>query len=144
MSEYFGIYIGKVIDNNDEQKMGRLKVRNEFFEDWAFPRNQINFGENTGVFTKVPIGSTVLISFINGHVEAGMWEFAPWQKEQAPEVEEGKVYIGNNEIDLKQLLSDLFDILSTAKTPTSLGLQPFNPETITKIQKFKTDFEKLF
>ncbi len=70
-----GIY-GKVIDNDDPKKIGRLKVRvNGFYDDvdeamipWALPKN-VAFNR----LDPPPIGTDVQIAFIEGEIMCPIW-----------------------------------------------------------------------
>lgn len=69
-------YFGKVLDNDDPKKIGRVKVRvNGFYDDvdesmipWALPKN-VSFNR----LDPPPIGSEVQIDFIEGEIMCPIW-----------------------------------------------------------------------
>lgn len=84
------IYVGKVVDNVDPDKLGRIKVRIiEVFgrEDkipdaalpWAIPMRPIGHGASVNLSSaKVPvIGSEVAVQFAKGSIYSPIYKFSP-------------------------------------------------------------------
>lgn len=85
MFNYTGNYIGRVVDNNDPKKEGRIKVSVfSLFDNlesenipWAYPSTNITGGSYSGGgFLSIPkIGSTVRVQFEKGNIYKPYWYF---------------------------------------------------------------------
>jgi len=85
---YYSLYPGKVADNNDPQKQGRLKVRveqitdNQVIDNWAYPVAALG---NGGAFLSLPkVGELVWVAFEQGDVRYPLWLGSWWKKEGVP------------------------------------------------------------
>ncbi|MFW6272822.1 MAG: phage baseplate assembly protein V [bacterium] len=74
--EYSGLYVGKVVDVNDPEKLGRCRIRvfNVFSESiptealpWALPLQLFN-GSKKGSFTVPDEDTVVAVQFLNGNI----------------------------------------------------------------------------
>ena len=77
-----GLYMGTVVDNDDKERMGRVRVRIEGFVErsrWAYPLGTVGGGAKRRGFFSVPaVGSEVGVLFAQGDVDhphylAGHW-----------------------------------------------------------------------
>jgi len=82
----FGKYRGKVIDNVDPQRQGRLKVQVAMLEEtlsWALPCVPYA-GKDLGLFFLPPKGSNVWVEFEGGFVEKPIWSGCFWGEGDLP------------------------------------------------------------
>lgn len=82
---YFGTYRGKVVDNNDPQRLGRVKcichevLGLEITTDWAAYKGGAYGGSsNSGAFAAPDIGATVFIEFESGDVNRPLYSGVWW------------------------------------------------------------------
>lgn len=67
--DYNSFYRAYVVDNNDPEKLGRVKIRipeknvRGTFYPWAYPACFAGLGFQTGMFVLPPVGSIVFITF---------------------------------------------------------------------------------
>lgn len=64
--DYNSFYRAKVIDTNDPEKLGRVKVQISSVDSggsWAYPAIFNGMGYQTGMFILPPVGSTVFVTF---------------------------------------------------------------------------------
>ena len=67
--DYNSFYRAYVVDNQDFQKLGRVKIRSPALHEnsttypWAYPATLTGFGFQTGMFITPPIGSLVWVTF---------------------------------------------------------------------------------
>jgi len=67
--DYNSFYRAYVVDNQDFQKLGRVKIRipalheNSTTYPWAYPATLTGFGFQTGMFVTPPVGSLVWVTF---------------------------------------------------------------------------------
>jgi uncharacterized protein involved in type VI secretion and phage assembly len=92
-----GKYRGKVSDNHDPLKMGRITARVLLFSEerdisWATPCVPYA-GENKGIFFIPPLGANVWIEFENGDIEKPIFSGCYWSENEVPDQ--------NNDPDLK-------------------------------------------
>lgn len=86
---YYASYRGFVVDNNDPQKKGRIKIKcpavykKEIPEKWVFPKG-IMSGNGWGFYAIPQIGDMVWISFENGDPSFPIWEYGHWLDGQVP------------------------------------------------------------
>ncbi|WP_375560261.1 phage baseplate assembly protein V [Bernardetia sp. OM2101] len=87
---FYGLYQGLVIENNDPEKRGRLKVKipsvlgDQVFEKWIYGKSIFN-GNNIGIFAIPSVGSGVWITFINGDSSMPIWEMGWFSDKEIPE-----------------------------------------------------------
>lgn len=86
MTEFFGTYRGKVMNNIDTEKRGRLlvTVSNVIGEpgDWALP--SVSFaGPEMGFFAIPPIGANVWVQFEGGDPARPIWTGCFWDELQS-------------------------------------------------------------
>jgi len=80
MYKFNGLYVGKVVDNNDPSKKGRLKINVPMIygsipvEDlpWADPCFPYGY-HDSGIFFIPEIGSLVTVMLLNGNVYHPVW-----------------------------------------------------------------------
>lgn len=78
-SPIYGVWPAIVVDNNDPEKRGRIRVSIPGLIDdesnWALPRagGAPQFGANT----VPPLGADVFVTFLSGRVDQPLWEPGP-------------------------------------------------------------------
>nr|WP_320010948.1 phage baseplate assembly protein V [uncultured Desulfobulbus sp.] len=82
----YGKYRGFVVDNNDPQRLARVRVRvpsllGEAETDWALPCLPCGGLENQGFFTVPDIGAQVWVEFEGGNLNYPIWTGTFWQQE---------------------------------------------------------------
>lgn len=155
-------YIGKVVNNNDPLKLGRCRIRiYNLFEDtipdsdlpWALPAQPIIEGS----FCIPIIGSLVYVRFQHGDLYTPVYTSKVSQKNKVPskalknypnnmtvyETDGGsyfvvdrktnKIVIGNNNVELLDLISQILDALMQSVVPTALGPQQLSKVTDTTV-----------
>ncbi len=89
---FFGKYRGTVTDNNDPDKMGRIKANvpsvfgEEMDSGWAFPCVPFG-GDGEGHLTLPSVGSRVWIEFEGGDISRPIWTGAWWLQDKIPKNE---------------------------------------------------------
>ena len=147
MFNFSGNYIGRVLDNNDPKKEGRLKIKVlGVFDDlqvdsipWAYPSNNITGGTfgGGGFFSLPKIGSIVRVNFEKGNIYKPYWAF--------------QLSVNKN---LKQILSDEFyteahSLIFDEETRTYLyktkeeGLVLKNTENIISIEENRVRIKQI-
>lgn len=76
---YYSIYAGIIVDNEDPEFLGRLKIKvpqlhDEAPENWAMPRGMF-CGTGIGFFCIPNKNDMVWITFLNGDPEYPIWEY---------------------------------------------------------------------
>lgn len=95
---FYSSYRGKVIDNDDPENMGRLKITchdiygDEEFGDWVLPKG-VNAAAGSGIFWLPPVGAPIFISCEGGDARLPLWEYGWWLKNSAPEGSSNKVQV---------------------------------------------------
>jgi phage baseplate assembly protein V len=88
-----GILIGTVMDLDDPEKIGRVKVRLAQYDDvescWARLVAQMA-GKQRGVFFRPEVGDEVLVAFENGDPRRAYVLGALWSKVDTPPPDDGK------------------------------------------------------
>jgi len=74
----FGKYRGIVIDNNDPQKLGRLKLRipsvpGDQITDWALPCLPYVDGPHQGIFIMPEVDAQIWVEFEEGDILSPIW-----------------------------------------------------------------------
>ncbi len=87
---FYGKYRGKVIDNSDPLKQGRIRaqVPAVFGDDvsgWALPCTPYG-GKGVGFFFIPPIDANVWIEFENGNPDYPIWTGCFWGANEAPKI----------------------------------------------------------
>jgi uncharacterized protein involved in type VI secretion and phage assembly len=89
-NQYLGKYRGRVIDNKDPDRLGRVKAevpavygRGEF-SDWALPCIPYA-GKNVGWAFIPDIDTHIWIEFENGNRDYPIWTGCYWAEEELPE-----------------------------------------------------------
>jgi uncharacterized protein involved in type VI secretion and phage assembly len=86
---YYSIYPGYVMDNNDPDGMGRLKLMvpnvygDNIYDYWALPRNVIS-GEGWGVQVTPQKNSLVWVEFRHGNPKLPVWSHGYFKKGAKP------------------------------------------------------------
>lgn len=90
-NRYYGKYRALVVDVDDPQKMGRLKLSipsalGEETSDWALPVVPYGGGDQYGFLAVPPVGSQVVAEFLEGDLSAPIWTGSFWrQGSETPE-----------------------------------------------------------
>lgn len=89
MSEFSGKYRGRVLDNRDPLRLGRLSVKvpdvlGEESLGWALPCLPYA-GPDVGFFVLPPVGASVWVEFENGDPDYPLWCGCFWEEGQLPE-----------------------------------------------------------
>lgn len=83
----FGKYAGTVVDTNDPNQMGRVKVRAPTVlaeqEVWAMPCVPYA-GDGVGFYFIPPVGAGVWVEFEGGDVSRAIWAGCYWSQGQLP------------------------------------------------------------
>lgn len=83
---YYGKYRGLVVDNEDPEQLGRLKVKvpsvlgNEIVTGWALPCTPYGGDFNQGMLFIPEVGAGVWIEFEEGDLEFPIWVGCFWSK----------------------------------------------------------------
>ena len=106
MQPHFGKYRGIVTDNQDPNKLGRIRanvpeVLDQVETGWALPAAPYA-GNNAGSLTVPAAGTGVWIEFEAGNVSKPIWTGCWWGADQLPQDETG----GGTTPDLKILRSE--------------------------------------
>lgn len=84
--KYYGKYRGVVVDNNDPEKLGRLKVKvpnilgNDVVTGWAMPCAPYGGANDQGFFAIPEIDAGVWVEFEMGDLEYPIWVGTYWSK----------------------------------------------------------------
>jgi len=95
---FYANYDGIVLDNDDPEKRGRLKVscpavwHNNGFNKWVQPRG-VFAGKGFGFHAMPEEGDTVTVNFANGDPNYPRWEYGWWVKDGAIEQAGKGVYV---------------------------------------------------
>lgn len=85
-----GIYAGTVVNRDDPELLGRLKVVVpgiiEPESNWALPRT--GGARRWGSVSVPPVGCDVFVQFVNGDPDAPIWEPGPFGKPEDPALAE--------------------------------------------------------
>jgi uncharacterized protein involved in type VI secretion and phage assembly len=81
-SKYWGKYRGFVHDRNDEQQLGRLRLRvpsllGDAITGWAWPALPYA-GNNLGLFFVPQVDDLVWVEFVEGELEHPLWSGGGW------------------------------------------------------------------
>lgn len=88
---FYGKYRGKVVDNDDPEKLGRLKLSvpsvlgPEVVTGWAVPCVPYGGGPNRGFFFIPEVGDGVWVEFEAGDLSWPIWVGTYWAKPSDPE-----------------------------------------------------------
>jgi Type VI secretion system/phage-baseplate injector OB domain len=85
---YFGKYRGKVEDNADPDKLGRVRVSvpailGEGKQTWAMPCSPYA-GKSLGLFALPPIGTNIWVEFEAGNLNCPIWSGCFWVEKEVP------------------------------------------------------------
>jgi hypothetical protein len=85
---YFGKYRGKVEDNADPMKLGRVRVSVPAILGvgkltWAMPCSPYA-GKNVGFFALPPVGSNIWVEFEGGNLDYPIWSGCFWGEGEVP------------------------------------------------------------
>jgi uncharacterized protein involved in type VI secretion and phage assembly len=88
MSQYFGKYRGKVVNNLDPQQMGRIQVSvpavfGDFQFNWAMPSVPYA-GMQAGLYAIPPPQANVWVEFEGGDPERPIWSGCFWGTGETP------------------------------------------------------------
>lgn len=105
--EYFGIFYGNyrgvIVDNNDPEKLGRVKLRvpqiasDNTIEYWAWPKGQPT-GADFGDFMVPPKNSPVWVEFENGDPRHPIYSGGHWGKSFGAVPSEGQLTDPKNRV----------------------------------------------
>lgn len=94
-NRFFGKYRGTVVDNDDPDKMGRIKAKvpavlgEETETPWALPCAPFS-GNSMGQLTLPSVEARVWIEFEGGDVSRPIWSGGWWPQDQIPKNEKDK------------------------------------------------------
>ncbi|HVZ41616.1 MAG: baseplate assembly protein [Bacteroidetes bacterium] len=99
MRSYYGKYRGKVEDNKDPKKLGRIKVSvptvlGEGKNSWAYPCTPYA-GKDVGFLALPPVGANIWVEFEGGDPDYPIWVGCFWGDGEMPKeggVPEKKIY----------------------------------------------------
>ena len=86
---FYGLYQGIVMENEDPEKRGRLKVKipsvlaDQVFEKWIYGKSIFN-GNTICIWAIPSVGSGVWITFINGDPSMPIWEMGWFSDKEIP------------------------------------------------------------
>ena len=88
MAQYFGKYRGKVENNDDPMRLGRVQVSvpsllGENKHSWAMPCVPYA-GSGVGFFAIPPVGANVWVEFEGGDLDYPIWAGCFWGSNEAP------------------------------------------------------------
>jgi len=99
--EYFGLYYGKyealVVDCDDPEKRGRLKIScpriygNEKYDKWVYPSG-LFAGKNYGMHFIPQNGDVIRLTFDGGNVNFTVWEYGWWLKSKSIQIADKDIY----------------------------------------------------
>ena len=81
IGKYYSSYRGYVVDNNDDEGLGRLQIKiptithNKIHPSWAYPKTQWG-GKDYGMQLLPVLGELVWIEFEHGDTRFPIWNFA--------------------------------------------------------------------
>lgn len=87
---YYSRYKAEVVDNEDPDFRGRLKIKvPQIFGDnipeyWALPVGMFS-GNNIGLFAIPAVGDSIWVSFENGNPRYPIWEYGWFKENEVPE-----------------------------------------------------------
>lgn len=87
---YYSTYRGFVVDNNDENRMNRVRVivpsltPNDKVGIWALPGDSWG-GNNYGVQLLPQVGDMVMVQFVHGDLDYPIWQHASYALKELPE-----------------------------------------------------------
>jgi uncharacterized protein involved in type VI secretion and phage assembly len=96
MTIFYGKYRGKVTDNKDPRKLGRVQVNcpavlGDGISSWAMPCSPYA-GKDVGFFALPPVGANVWVEFEGGNSNYPIWGGCFWGENEVPqEVKDEKV-----------------------------------------------------
>lgn len=98
--QYWGKYPGTVVDNDDKQSRGRLKVKvptvlAENESTWALPCVPYA-GKGVGLFLIPPVESLVWVEFQQGNPQLPIWSGCYWAEKDMPGSPDNKVLKTSN------------------------------------------------
>jgi hypothetical protein len=111
----YGLQIGVVVDRDDPEKLGRVRVRIPGLIDpasnWAYPLGSSGGGSSdVGFFNIPPIGAEVGIFFKQGHTDHPYYMSANWGIGEIPQNSE------DGDPDIKVVAFKDYDIVINEKT----------------------------
>ncbi len=82
---YYGKYRAFVVDNDDPEGLGRIKlsvpsVLGEATTDWALPAVAYGGGADFGMLFVPPVGAQVLAEFLEGDASSPIWAATFWRQ----------------------------------------------------------------
>jgi hypothetical protein len=125
---FYGLYQGIVIDNNDPEKRGRLKVRvpsvfaEQDFEEWIYGKSIFN-SNKIGIFAIPAVKSGVWITFMNGDPAMPIWEMGWFSDSEIPDefkeryldgitVKHDRIFIQSKEASIELFENGKIDIIA--------------------------------
>jgi hypothetical protein len=93
MQGIFGLYIGKIVNNQDPKQANRVQIYipgiAEPSTGWARPKGLFGSAENFGIFGVPPEGSEVLVQFEAGDIDSPWYEIPGPDPDDIPEEVKG-------------------------------------------------------
>ncbi len=87
MTQYFGKYRGKVVDNDDPQRRGRIRVSVPAVTGDSTPLAEPSLpfaGNGVGLWAIPPVGANVWVEYEGGDPEHPIWSGCFWDVGEAP------------------------------------------------------------
>lgn len=90
IGRYYSTYRGFVVDNNDPEGLGRVRVicpsliPNDKVGDWAFPKGAWG-GNDYGTQMLPQVNDMVFLEFDHGNLDYPIWQFAGYGENEKPE-----------------------------------------------------------
>lgn len=83
LGKYYGVYAGQVVDNQDEEKRGRIKVlcptlSNAPLAEWAEPSFPLVPGKDYGGYFRPEINDWVWVVFVHGNLDKPVYLGGWW------------------------------------------------------------------
>ena len=82
-NKYYGSYRASIVDNNDPDNLGRVKIKciplygTNNPDIWVFPRGSVS-GNASGIYWIPPNGSSIYITCEHGNPRFPLWEYGWW------------------------------------------------------------------
>jgi uncharacterized protein involved in type VI secretion and phage assembly len=127
VTEYFGIYRGKVEQNIDPEQRGRLQVSVPAVTgggtlNWALPSVPFS-GSSVGVWAIPPTGANVWVQYEGGNPDLPVWTGCFWDLGQAPATPALAEQVVVKTKTCTLTLSDLPGPLGGARLETQTGMK---------------------
>ena len=111
----YGFYWGKVVNNKDSEKLGRVQVTVPAVVDtpvWAWPVGQPGSGlEGHGTYMIPRLHSTVLVGFINGDIDEMFYMSGPHRSNGTPTAVSAEDVSSSDAPNIRAIETETFEII---------------------------------